>query len=111
MKQAPFEMCIDKKILWDVHSEKAQRIDRKVAEMLVLDDIPFSHVEDLGFRRLMNETVSQYSLRKKLFYRDIICEKMYDSVKTKASDLISSFKKTAKLTFTSDEWSDTTSGV
>lgn len=34
---------------WDVNNPKSKTIDRFIAETLILDDLPFSRVDDLGF--------------------------------------------------------------
>ena len=111
MKQITLEACVEKAKVWDANNDKTKRMDRKIAEMLVMDDLPFSHVEDIGFVRLMKEAVPSYPLRQRKYYRDIICEKMYGCVKAKVSDAISTVKDSTKLAFTTDEWSDTQSGV
>ena len=86
-------------------------MDNKIAEMIVLDDLPFTHVEDLGFQRLMEEASPQYVLKQRKFYRDLICEEMYSSVASKIESTVSSLIKTCNGSFTIDEWSDSTSGV
>lgn len=48
--------------------------------MLVLDDLPFSHVEDMGFMRLMFKAVPQYRLKDCNFYYTMICTEIYDAV-------------------------------
>ena len=87
MKQATLKMCIEKNKLWDANNEKTKIIDKRISEMLVMDDLPFSHVEDVGFLRFVKEAIPLYQIRQRNYYRDIICEEMYDSVITKVSDL------------------------
>ena len=110
-KQLTMESCAEKAKLWDVNCSKTKSLDKKIAEMLVMDDLPFTHVEDIGFLRLMKETSPSYPLRKRKYYRDLICENMYDSVKEKVSDAINCLKTSGGLSFTTDEWSDNESGV
>lgn len=55
-------------ILWDASNTKSKKLDNCVAEMLVMDDLPFSDVEDTGFMRLMTEAAPQYRLKQRNFY-------------------------------------------
>ena len=96
---------------WDKNDRKSKSMDNKIAEMIVLDDLPFTHVEDLGFQRLMEEASPQYVLKQRKFYRDLISEEMYSSVVSKIESTVSSLIKTCNRSFTIDEWSDSTSGV
>lgn len=47
---------------------KTLRVETKEAEMIVLDYLPFSHVEDIGFIHLMKEVVPS----EKMF--DVMCK-------------------------------------
>ena len=96
---------------WDKNDSKSKSMDNKIAEMIVLDDLPFTHVEDLGFQRLMEEASPQYVLKQRKSFRDLICEEMYSSVASKIESTVSSLIKTCNGSFTIDEWSDSTSGV
>jgi hypothetical protein len=85
---------------------------KRSAEMLVVDDLPFSHVEDLGFSRLMAECSPQYRLKTRKFYTSIVCNDIYDSVSTKILALVKDLKKDGnKISFTTDACRDTTAGV
>lgn len=97
--------------LWDASNPKAKKLDKCIAEMLVMDDLPFSHVEDIGFMRLMTEAAPLYSLKQRNFYSSMICSDMYESVFKKIKEIIDEVKQDNKLSFTTDVWSDTSAGV
>ena len=80
---------------WDKNDSKSKSMDNKIAEMIVLDDLLFTHVEDLGFQRLMEEASPQYVLKQRKFYRDLICEEMYSSVASKIESTVSSLLRHA----------------
>ncbi|XP_076060474.1 zinc finger BED domain-containing protein 4-like [Oratosquilla oratoria] len=97
--------------LWDASTPKAKKLDECIAEMLVMDDLPFSHVEDIGFMRLMTEAAPLYSPKQQNFYSSMICSDMYESVFKKIKEIINEVKQDNKLSFTTDVWSDTSAGV
>src|ERR1044072_110868 len=84
----------------DKNDSKSKSMDNKIAEMIVLDDLPFTHVEDLGFQRLTEEASPQYVLKQRKFYRDLICEEMYSSVASKIESTVTSLIKTCNGSFT-----------
>lgn len=63
-------------------------MDKCIAEMLVMDDLPFSQVEDLGFMRLMAEAAPQYRLKQRNFYPSLICNEIYESVFSEIKGII-----------------------
>ena len=79
--------------------------------MLVMDDLPFSHVEDLGFMRLMTEICPQYKLKQRNFYTSKICDEMYDAAFTKIKSVVNKNKLNCNIAFTTDVSSDTSAGV
>ena len=47
--------------MWDKKDDRTKILDSKTAEMIVLDDLLFSHVEDTGFVRLIEATSPRYN--------------------------------------------------
>ncbi|KAH9641237.1 hypothetical protein HF086_003224 [Spodoptera exigua] len=76
--------------------------------MLALSDLPFQHVEQLGFRRLMNHIVPNYVLKGRKYFTELVCNELYDKVSSKIKNMLQDF---GKVSFTSDIWSDSSSGV
>lgn len=110
-KQKSVMELFQKKTTWDKTSERSQALDKKIAEMIVLDDLPFSHVDDLGFRRVINEAVPRYDLRHRKFFTEKICTEIHPAVETVVQSHISKLIHHSKLSFTTDAWSDNKSGV
>lgn len=46
VKQRILESCTEKKTALDFNNPKIQRMDRCVADLFGMDDLPFSHAED-----------------------------------------------------------------
>jgi len=96
---------------WDTANNKSKRVDRLIAEMIVMDELSFMHVENIGFMRLMAEVAPQYKLRQRKFYSSIVCDEIYERVFIKTKQIINEMKQHNKFAFTTDIWSDSVSGV
>ena len=96
--------------IWDINSSVSKSLDEKIAEMLIVDNLPFTHVEELGFMRLLNKSSPQYKLKQRHYYENIVYNQLYPSAVEKVKELVSSAKHN-KLSFTTDVWSDTSAGV
>ena len=46
-KQITIQRAIDSNLQWDNSDAKSIELDKLIGEMISLDDLPFSHVEDL----------------------------------------------------------------
>lgn len=103
----------EKKKLWDINSSKSKSLDFRVAEMIVTEDLPFSHVETTGFTRLMKEACPQYKVKKRLYYTALITDDLYVSVFKKIKAILKSLTSDDRtlLSFTTDAWSETSAGV
>lgn len=107
-KQTYFKEYMEKAKMWDNTNPKSIKIDYLIAEMLALSDLPFQHVEELGFRRLMDHIVPNYVLKGRKYFTDLVCSELYDKVSSKIKNMLQDFEK---VSFTSDIWSDSSSGV
>jgi hypothetical protein len=110
LKNQRIEHCFQKTKIWDINDSKSKEIDSRIAEMIVMDDLPFSHVEDVGFMRLIGETSPLYKIKQRHYYENIVYNKMFPSVTEEVQSVLESIKKN-KLSFTTDAWSDTSAGV
>ncbi|XP_073710442.1 zinc finger BED domain-containing protein 4-like [Misgurnus anguillicaudatus] len=90
-------------------SEKAKAINDKVIEFIVLDDQPFSVVEDLGFRGLVQHLEPRYTLPSRRFFSDVSLPALYESVATHIHNLID--KNGLHISFTTDIWTSDVSPV
>lgn len=99
--------------VWDGSHTKSKEIDKYVAEMLVMDDLPFSHVEVVGFMRLLSKSVPQCRLKQRNFYTTMICTDIYEGVCGQIKKMVCDITETNgnSVSFTKDVWSDTSAGV
>ena len=76
--------------------------------MIALDDLPFSHVEDLGFIRFVHKAAPLYKLKTRKYYSEKILPDIYESVCNKVHYLLSNY---VKLYFTTDIWTNNSAKV
>lgn len=108
VKQETLVAFVEKRKHWDDNNAKSVAVDNLIGEMIALEDLPFSFVESLGFGRLVKQLCPSYNLKGRQYFTSYICEKLYGKVENKILDLIKSFEK---MSFTTDIWSDSASGV
>lgn len=100
-KQLTLIETVDKMKKWDIKDKRAQEIHRLIGEMIVLDNMPFSMVENSGFRRLMQKLASNYNIPSRNFFSTNIIPKMYDNCVNKIKELITGVHS---ISLTSDIW-------
>nr|CAI5867523.1 unnamed protein product [Callosobruchus analis] len=83
-------------------------MDRAIAEMIALQNLPLHFVEGTGFRRVMQAALPKYKLRGRDFFSSYVCDNLYNKLAKKTKDLLEEFDK---LSFTSDIWSEPHSAV
>lgn len=83
-------------------------MDRTIAEMIALQNLPFHFVEGTGFRRVMQAALPKYKLRGRDFFSSYVCDNLYNKLAKKTKDFLEEFDK---LSFTSDIWSELHSAV
>ena len=54
-KQITIQSAIDSNLQWDNSDAKSIELDKLIGEMISLDDLPFSHVEDLDYIRFVHK--------------------------------------------------------
>jgi hypothetical protein len=63
-------------------SQEATNLRRKLTEMKALDDQPFSVVNNIGFRPLMNTAAARYVLSSDTYILETLLLMFSDAVKT-----------------------------
>ncbi|KAL1277085.1 hypothetical protein QQF64_023758 [Cirrhinus molitorella] len=84
-------------------SAKAKGITKRIMEFIALDDQPFSVVEDVGFRRLIDHIEPRYTIPNRRHFSDVCLPEMYNVVSTNVHELLAT--DIAALSFTTDIWS------
>nr|XP_022906586.1 zinc finger BED domain-containing protein 4-like [Onthophagus taurus] len=107
-KQLSLQECLTKNVCWDLTYPKSKETNRLIGEMIALEDLPFNFVEGVAFRRLINTILPRYKLSGRQFFTSLVCDDLYNSVANKIKVLL---KDLEKIFFTTDVWSDTSSGT
>lgn len=111
-RQIKVEKCHDSVMLWDDSHARNQEMDKYISEMLVMDDLPMSHVEGVGFTRFMSKVAPEYRLKQQNFYSTLIYTNIYDAVCAQVKTMLSDITNTGNsISFSTDVWSDTSAGV
>uniref|UniRef100_A0A8C5LQ09 BED-type domain-containing protein n=1 Tax=Leptobrachium leishanense TaxID=445787 RepID=A0A8C5LQ09_9ANUR len=84
-------------------SPKAHEITEKVMEFIALDDQPFSVVEDIGFRRLMQHIEPRYTLPSRRYFAETCLPATFERVAKHVQELMNT--DIPALSFTTDIWS------
>ncbi len=103
LTQPSVKSFILKKQSYSRDSPKAQAITKKIMEFIVLDDQPFSVVEDQGFRRLIAHMDQRYTLPSRRYFSDVALPEIYNAVSAHVHSLINA--EVRYISFTTDIWS------
>ena len=80
-QQVSLEFIVEKKKQFAFDHPKASDINKLVAEMIAVDDQPFSIVSDVGFTRLLNYLEPRYKLPSRKYFSETLIPDMYERVK------------------------------
>ncbi len=86
----------------------SQHYDHLIIEMIAVDLLPFSFVENDGFKRLMSKMCPKYRLKTRNYYKDRIFPQIFEGVKR---SLVKKLAEAEFISFTTDTWSDVGAGV
>ncbi|XP_048849254.1 zinc finger BED domain-containing protein 4-like [Brienomyrus brachyistius] len=84
-------------------SVKAKGITQKIVEFIALDDQPFSVVEDVGFRRLIEHIEPRYVMLSRRHFSDVCLPELFNVVATHVHEHIAA--EISAISFTTDIWS------
>ncbi|QQP37372.1 Uncharacterized protein FKW44_017613, partial [Caligus rogercresseyi] len=74
-------------------------------EYMALDDQPFSVVEDVGFRRLLQHIEPRYTLPSRRYFADVCLPELYNSIAGRVHELLTKDSDPPYVSFTTDIWS------
>ena len=94
--------------IWDINDPRAQRIHRRVTEMIALDSQPFSLVDDPGFTHLVHELEPRYSLPSRKYVTENILPQIDNEVKAAVKQQLAGIRF---FSFTTDAWSSDGGGA
>ncbi|CAF3790922.1 unnamed protein product, partial [Rotaria socialis] len=79
-KQLTLTESLDKKKLWDINDNRAVKIHKRIGEMIALDIQPYSIVEDIGFRKLIQDICPNYEIPSRTYFSQKVVPGIYDNV-------------------------------
>lgn len=100
-KQLTLSESFERKLLWNVNDAKAQKYHYLISEMIALDNEPFSIVEKVGFKRLLEQALPRYELPSRTYISQKIVPDIYNRIHDKIKTNIS---KAIAVSVTSDIW-------
>ncbi len=82
---------------------KAKGITQTIVEFVALDDQPFSVVEDVGFRRLIEHIEPRYVMPSRRHFSEVCLPELFNVVATHVHEHIAA--DISAISFTTDIWS------
>lgn len=101
--QQTLETVLEKKKIWDINHPKAVELHYAIAQMIAVDNQPYSFVEDEGFRNLMLKAQPQYKVPCREYFKQTIIPKMYAQCKEEVESML---LPSECLSITSDMWTN-----
>ena len=74
--------------VWDINDHKAQRVHRKIGEMIAVDCQPLSVVEDVGFKQVLRTPEPRYQCPSRKYYTETVIPKIYKGMKVEVLKFI-----------------------
>ncbi|KAI4901092.1 hypothetical protein NFI96_010466, partial [Prochilodus magdalenae] len=105
----PIDELLQKSKKFDKNSPKATAITAKVMEFIALDDQPFSVVEDVGFRRLLEHLEPRYTIPSRRYFSDVALPELHSLVATRVHKLIND--NVTAISLTTDIWTSDVSPI
>ncbi|KAG8174684.1 hypothetical protein JTE90_024387 [Oedothorax gibbosus] len=104
LSQPTLASVLEKKKLWDINHPKSVELHHAIAQMIAVDNQPYSFVEDEGFRNMMSKAQPQYKIPSREYFKDKVLPKMYSECRADIASLISSSEN---ISLTTDMWTNT----
>ena len=101
-QQFKLEECGGSVKKWGINSPCALKVTRKTDEMIALDNHPFSIVEDIGFRQLMQQLEPCYSVPSRNYITEVVIPRIVVGLTNEVQKLL---KEVVWFSFTTDVWS------
>lgn len=101
--QLSLTTAFERKAVFPADSVRARGITNRITKMIALDDQPFSVVENVGFRGLMEYVEPRYKMPSRRYFSDVCLPELYNVVATRIHELLAS--DIPAISFTTDIWS------
>ena len=86
---------------WDEGDARSKELDFKIGEMIAMDNLPYSVVENLGFQRLMKAAKPKYNIPGRTKFSEKIVPTIYKTAFKCVEEMINNVDF---LSFTTDFW-------
>ena len=103
LQQLSLEATEEQTKIWDINDSRAQKIIRKVGEMVAIDCHPLSVTEDVGFTRVLKALEPRYNCPSRKYFMECFIPRVCSGMKEEVSKLLSSDEPVVSLT--TDIWS------
>ena len=97
--QQKLPLALEKVNMWGPNDPRAKAVNRKVIQMIVTDNQPFTIVEDTGFVNLIAHLQPKYCMPSKRYFSETMLPRLYEESRQTAVTMI---EKAESLAFTSD---------
>ena len=87
-RQVSLEFVVDKHQPFGFDHPKVREINRLVAELIAVDNQPFSVVDDIGFNRLIHHLEPRYKLPSRWYFSETLIPSIYDKLKLLVAELV-----------------------
>ena len=94
--------------MWDINDHRAIKIHNHIGEMMALDIQPYSIVEDLGFRKLIEEMCPNYQIPSRSYFSENIVPQIYNNL---FNSIKSNISAASYISLTTDIWTANSSNV
>ena len=95
--------CFELSKPYKFDSKEAMIINRRISEMIAVDNQPISIVEDVGFSRLMKEVKPRYQLPSRKWFMNTMLPQLQAEIMTKVNH---NLEDCDAFSFTSDGWTN-----
>lgn len=102
-----FQEAVNRGRRWGRDHIKSKELDMRIAEMICVDNQPFTVLEDVGFQRLMKLACPLYVLPSRKYIKELVETAIFDKLTTKLTEHLA---EVPFLSCTSDLWTEDTNG-
>lgn len=109
--QPTIDSCFERVKLWDINSEKSRQVHYKIGEMIAIDNLPFSVVNNIGFRNVVKQLEPRYVLPSRPYFTDVIIPDIYDRCVNKTKNMLrvaTAERERKMISITCDGWTCST---
>ena len=101
-RQVSLELVVEKHQQFGFDHPKSREINKLIAELIAVDNQPFSIVDDVGFMLLLNRLEPRYKLPSRRYFSETLIPNVFDKLKLLVAELVQAQQY---VSCTTDIWS------